>query len=182
MTMSWIRRVRKAALAALAVTPLFLGSSATAAPGPATKSIAVLDFELIDDTADKASVPAQMERLKMISQQLREELEREGLCRVVDNAPAAELIRRLRASQELHQCNGCELDIAKALGAELVAVTWVQKVSNLILNINLEIKDVATGATRLTKSVDIRGNTDTSWRRGISYLVRDMREKGQGCR
>ena len=63
-----------------------------------------------------------------------------------------------------------------------MAVTWVQKVSNLILNINLEIKDVATGATRLTKSVDIRGNTDTSWRRGISYLVRDMREKGQGCR
>jgi len=56
----------------------------------------------------------------------------------------------------------------------------VQKVSNLILNINIEIKSVASGQTILNKSVDIRGNTDQSWSRGISYMVRDMVEKKQG--
>ncbi len=178
MTKSWKALLHRVAPAAL-VLPLLLGAGAHAGP---VKTISVLDFEIIDDSGDQASVPAQRERLKMISRQLREELDRAGLCRVLDNGPAQALIDRYQASQELRQCNGCELDIGKALGADLVALTWVQKVSNLILNINVEIKDVATGATRLNKSVDIRGNTDTSWRRGVSYLVRDMQEKGQGCR
>ncbi|MGN2391336.1 DUF3280 domain-containing protein [Pelomicrobium sp. G1] len=181
MTKSWKPLFRRAAPAALAL-PLLLGCSAYAAPAGPVKSVAVMDFEIIDDSGDQASVSAQRERLAMISRQLREELSQAGLCRVLDNGPAQALIEKYKASQELRQCNGCELDIGKALGADLVALAWVQKVSNLILNINVEIKDVATGATRLNKSVDIRGNTDTSWRRGVSYLVRDMREKGQGCR
>jgi len=77
-------------------------------------------------------------------------------------------------------CNGCELDIGKRLGADLVLTAWVQKVSNLILNINIEIKEVASSQTILNKSVDIRGNTDQSWSRGISYMVRGMVEKKQG--
>jgi hypothetical protein len=31
----------------------------------------------------------------------------------------------------------------------------------------------------LQKSVDIRGNTDDSWRRGVDALLRDMVEKRQ---
>ena len=34
------------------------------------------------------------------------------------------------------------------LGADYVAVGWVQKVSNLILNINLAVRDVATASCR----------------------------------
>ena len=47
----------------------------------------------------------------------------------------------------------------------------VQKVSNLILNINLYIDEVQTGRKVLGTSVDIRGNTDETWRHGIRYLV-----------
>jgi hypothetical protein len=47
----------------------------------------------------------------------------------------------------------------------------VQKVSNLILNINVTIRDVATRALVFAGSVDIRGNTDDSWRHGIRYLL-----------
>ena len=57
---------------------------------------------------------------------------------------------------------------------------WVQKVSNLILNIYIEIKDVATGQVVVNKSSDIRGNTDQSWQRGITSIVRRMVEKNQG--
>jgi hypothetical protein len=59
---------------------------------------------------------------------------------------------------------------------------WVQKVSNLILNLNIQIRDVHSGLIMQNKSVDIRGNTDTSWLRGIRYMARSMEEKGQGNR
>jgi hypothetical protein len=89
------------------------------------------------------------------------------------------MIDQLRARQNLRDCNGCELDIGRALKADRVLLGWVQKVSNLILNINIRVEDVATGAVVLQKSVDIRGNTDDSWRRGLDALVSDMVEKGQ---
>ena len=59
---------------------------------------------------------------------------------------------------------------------------WVQKVSNLILNINIQIRDVQSGLIVLTRSVDIRGNTDVSWLRGVRYLARSMEEQQQGNR
>ena len=52
----------------------------------------------------------------------------------------------------------------------------VQKVSNLILNINLYIDDARTGRKILGTSVDIRGNTDQTWRHGIRYLVENNLE------
>jgi uncharacterized protein DUF2380 len=152
------------------------------AAGQTLPSIVVLDFELIDDTQDNnpETLTAQQKRLTLISEQLKKELNDAGLFRVLDNAPAKDYIAELKAGQELRTCNGCELDIGKRLGADLVLTAWVQKVSNLILNINIEIKKVASGQTLLNKSVDIRGNTDQSWSRGISYMVRDMVDKKQG--
>ena len=47
----------------------------------------------------------------------------------------------------------------------------MQKVSNLILNINVAIENVATGKTMARGSVDIRGNSDESWQRGLAYLL-----------
>ncbi|MGH8718320.1 MAG: DUF3280 domain-containing protein [Burkholderiales bacterium] len=146
------------------------------------KTIAVLDFGIIDDTGETAKEAAQQERLQMISDQLRRELEEKKLYDVLDNAPAKDLIAEYKSGTYLYQCNGCELVIARELGADKVLTAWVQKVSNLILNINIEIKDVKTGEVTLKKSADIRGNTDQSWSRGISYMTRDMVEKGQGGR
>lgn len=92
------------------------------------------------------------------------------------------MIAEYRLGTYLYECNGCELEIARKLGADRVLTAWVQKVSNLILNMNIEVKDVKTGEVTLKKSVDIRGNTDQSWSRGISYMTRDMVEKGQAGR
>ncbi len=82
----------------------------------------------------------------------------------------------------MRNCNGCELDIGRALGADVVILGWVQKVSNLILNVNIEVKDVVSGQTLFTKSVDLRGNTDKSWLRGIHYMVDSIAEKKQYLR
>ena len=58
------------------------------------------------------------------------------------------------------------------MGADLAAWGTVQKVSNLILNINVYMEDVHAKEMVFVKTVDIRGNTDESWQRGLDYLLR----------
>ena len=152
---------------------------------PVPKSAAVMDFELINEIRDyetEAAQTAQQRRLALISDALRSEFAQRGMYRTVDNNVAAKLIAEQKALQDLRNCNGCELDIGRALGADVVILAWVQKVSNLILNINIEVKDVASGKTLYTKSVDLRGNTDKSWLRGIRYMVDSIEEKKQHLR
>jgi hypothetical protein len=105
----------------------------------------------------------------MISRDLRRQLADSGKYGVVDTAPAA---ARIAEAGYLYGCNRCAVPIARSLGADLALTGTVQKVSNLILNINLYLEDVASNKRLLAASVDIRGNTDESWRRGLSYLVR----------
>lgn len=142
----------------------------------------MLDFELIDETGDATKVAEQKARLVLISQLLRAQFIEYRLYNVVDNAPAAALITDLHSRFDLHDCNGCDVDIGKALKTDRVMTAWVQKVSNLILNINIQIRDVKGGLIMLNKSVDIRGNTDESWTRGVRYMVRSMVEKNQANR
>ena len=152
------------------------------AHGAGLKSIAILDFDLVDDQHELAPATVEYQRLRVIRDQLQRELAERQLYRVVDVGPASELIRKYQSETQLRACNGCELDIARLLHADRVLIGWVQKVSNLILNINVQIEDTATGEVLLTKSVDLRGNTDETWRRGVSFLVRSMVEKSQGNR
>jgi hypothetical protein len=140
----------------------------------APTSIAVMDCVLIDDNAaynDAATNRIQQARIEMVSEALREQLRDTQRYRVADNAPATGLIAELGASQDLNACADCARQVGRKLGVEQVGRCWVQKVSNLILNINLHVEDVASGATVFQRSVDIRGNTDVSWRRGAAALA-----------
>jgi hypothetical protein len=152
------------------------------AAGEDLKRIAVLDFDLVDDQQALAPASVEYERLRAIRDQLERELVARRLYVPVDRARAVDLIEKYRAATALYRCNGCELEIGRSLRADRVLVGWVQKVSNLILNINIQIEDVSTGAVVLRKSVDLRGNTDETWSRGVSYLVRAMSEDGRGNR
>jgi Protein of unknown function (DUF2380) len=163
--------IRKSvAVCAIAASVVLAAPQAQAAQ----KSIAVVNCALIDDNAaynDAEITRTQNTRLNMISDELRDQLRSRDLFKVADNAPASGLIANLQSSQDLNACNGCELQIGRTLGVERVGVCWVQKISNLILNINLRVEDVATGKAVFQRSVDIRGNTDQSWRRGVKSLV-----------
>ena len=144
-----------------------------------------MDFELIDEMRDyetEAAKAAQQRRLALISDALRQEFDQRGIYLVVNNDAAAKLITDETALHDLRQCNGCELDIGRALKADVIVIGWVQKVSNLILNINIEVKDVASGKTLYRKSVDLRSNSDKSWLRGIRYMVDSIEEKKQYLR
>jgi len=154
-----MRQVRAAIIAVI------LASLPAAAEAP--PRIAVFDFALID-TSPAPPTAQEQDRIAALGGQLRAALARSGRYTVVDIAPA----RATLAQTDLLHCNGCERDIAQSLGAGLAAVGWVQKVSNLILNINLVIED-ASGHRLRAGSVDIRGNTDESWRRGLDYLLEE---------
>lgn len=147
---------------------------ATAAAAPPT--LAVLDVELTGDLGGPGYEAEHAARLRMASDLLRGELERSGLYTVVDLTPAHELIARLQSQQRyLHDCNGCDLDVGRQLGAQQVLVAWVDRVSGLILTLTYEIHDVASNRILLRKSFDFRGDNDAAWQHAVHYMVRDLK-------
>jgi hypothetical protein len=151
------------ALAFMLLLPAVPGMRAEAA-----QSIALLGFELVN-TSPAPTSPQETRRLASLDEQAAAAFAAHGY-EVVDTTPIA---GRLEAAGSLRGCNGCDIDLGRALHADLVAFGWVQKVSNLILNINLEVHDIASGRLVDAGSVDIRGNTDESWRRGLDYLLKN---------
>lgn len=142
------------------------------------RTLAVLDFELVDEQNNPLTKAAQEVRLRNATRQLQQELGERRLYRVVDPAPSVELQRKLRSEQEyLFRCDDCADQVGRLLGVDLVMATWVQKVSELILNLNVQIYDVKAQKVVFSKSVDMRGNEDVSWTRAVHYLVREMAEK-----
>lgn len=140
----------------------------------------VPSFDLIEEHPDPSRAADQQRRLEAVHRQFVDGVREHGLYRVVDAAVAGDVLARLRAQHEyLYNCADCKVELGKAAGSQLVAVGWVQKVSNLILNINVEISDATSGRVVLVKSVDIRGNTDETWMRGMRFLLRDLVERRQ---
>jgi hypothetical protein len=146
------------------------GATAAAAADPSPT--AAFDFAF-DDTSLQGQLqgtePAEQRRLGALDAELRTMLVESGCCAMVDLRAVGGKAQGL----DMRTCNGCDVDLARKAGAKISVTGWVQKVSNLILNINLVTRDVVTGQVIAAGSVDIRGNTDESWSRGLSYLLRN---------
>ena len=148
---------------------LALSLFATAAPAA---SLAIFDFELIDSSLDgqfKGPQKAEQDRLAGLAVILREKLVAAGRYTLVDIAP----VRERAKAANLQSCGQCDAALAREIGADLSMTGTVQKVSNLILNINIYIRDAKSGEMQDVMSVDIRGNTDESWSHGINWLLRN---------
>jgi hypothetical protein len=136
----------------------------------------VLDMELTGDLGGPEFAAEHEARLKMATARLRDDLAATGLYELVDTAPAADDLEQLKSQHRyLHDCNGCDLAIARRLGADQVLVAWVYRVSGLILTLTYEIHDVSSGQIAARKSFDFRGDNDTAWIRAIDYMVRDLK-------
>jgi Protein of unknown function (DUF2380) len=136
------------------------------------QSVAVFDFELIDTSVEgeiRGARSDEQARLGQLSSQLRERLKDSGRFSLVDIAPVA---AEARASN-LQGCGGCDTRLAGRVGAQLSITGTVQKVSNLILNMNIYVRDASSGATLAAMSADMRGNTDESWFRALDWLIRN---------
>ena len=158
------RRCIASLLVPLAAAAIALGSAAARAEPP---TAAVFDFQFARGSPTEPT-DADRERLRRIGGELRDLLAKSGRYRIVSTQAVAADVAN---SADLRSCGGCAEDFAKRLGAQTAITGEVQKVSNLILNINVYVKDVGGGGTEKAYSVDLRGDTDESFDRGIRYLV-----------
>ncbi len=149
-------------VAVLAAFLLPLAQAQAAAP-----KTMVFDFYL-DNTSMEPTSDAEKARIKMISDALRAGLQKSQQYDVIPGSS-----KPLTSVPNFSQCTDQQIDDARKAGAALAACGWVQKVSNLILNLNLIIQDTKTGKALHGGSVDIRGNTDDSWSRGLHYLLQE---------
>jgi len=149
-----------------------LSSLLVAAPSmaqPVSLRAAVFPF-IFDDSSPEPPQPAELARLHKVDAQLRELLARSGRFTPVSIAPVQASVD----AQRLNACLACAVALAQRLGAQVAVVAWVQKVSNLILDINAVILSVPAGKNVVAGSVSIRGNTDQSWSRGVRSLVAEQ--------
>jgi hypothetical protein len=165
---SWMSRIT--IIRALLVVLLTLMISAPARADP--PRLAVFDFELVDTSLQgEVEGPRKDEqaRLMQIGDQVRKGLAESGKFDLLDISP----VNAAAHGSNLQACGGCDVQYARRLGADLAITGVVQKVSNLILNINIYLRDVHSGRLVTSMSVDLRGNTDESWSRATSYLLRN---------
>jgi hypothetical protein len=142
------------------------------------KTVALLNAQFLNDHEDlEPTTVAERNRLAMIEERFKSELEASGRYRFVPIP--AEAAAKMAAGAEIGNCGGCEFDYGRQLGGDFAAWIVVQKVSDLILNINVYMADVPARKLKFVHSVDIRGNSDESWVRGIDYLVKNYLLAGQ---
>ncbi len=147
-----------------------LGIAGVGPSAHAARPTAFFGFSL-DDTSLQGEMQGpradEAARLARMDNGMRDALVASGCCSAVDLSSVAQRVR----GRDMRACGGCDVDLAREAGAAIAITGWVQKVSNLILNINVVARDVTTDKVIAAGSVDIRGNTDESWSRGLSYLV-----------
>jgi hypothetical protein len=143
------------------------------------RTIAVLGTHFQNDNEMyEPTSAAERARLEQVSEALEKALANSGQYEV--KAVPQPFAAKIKTGQPLGECGGCELDFGAALGVDEVAWINVQKVSNLILNLNVYIADVETKRMTFVRSVDIRGNTDESWSRSLRYLLKNYLLPSQG--
>jgi Protein of unknown function (DUF2380) len=159
----------------LALLSVAIGDRASAtvpAAADQVTTVAFLGVEFLNDHEDlEPTTDAERARLAAIGKLFKSQLEASGRYRFVPIT--ADAAAKIAADREIGNCGGCEFDYGKQFGAEDAAWIVVQKVSDLILNINVYMADVTARKLKFVHSVDVRGNTDESWARGLTYLVKN---------
>jgi Protein of unknown function (DUF2380) len=149
--------------------PLTIGvcSATTDAPSEPAKSVALLTVHFLNHEDLEPTTGAERARIALIASIFKAKLDASGRYQFV--SIPADAASKIAAGPEVGACGGCEFGYGKEFGADTVAWIVIQKVSDLILNINVYMADVAAGKMAFVHSVD----TDESWTRGITYLVKN---------
>lgn len=148
----------------------------------AADKIAVFPLEVPDFIAEGEYLPKPAKegpRAKLATDELTKLVAATGKYEVVDlNAFAADL----KKAQPLYKCNGCAGDLAKTIGARYMMTGIVEKGSDTLFNMSLQLADVEADKVVALGSTIIQGNTDEMWLRGVRYLMKnriDPKEEGK---
>lgn len=137
--------------------------------------VIVLDIEMRGDMTVESMKATDADLQAEFSNELRRLLKDNQLFNVIDDSGSRDIIKQAAKNNLLHRCNGCELDLAKKLGAKQVIVPWLYRMSKLIQTMYIEIRDVETG-TILRVGRNFRGNTVDGWQHVINHLVDAIKE------
>jgi hypothetical protein len=139
-----------------------------------TTKAAVFPFDMHDAQQDGEIVPQynpeDLRRLKLVAEELKALLAKDGKYAVIDLTPHA---KEIEAASPFQQCNGCEVPIAKEAGADIAITGYVDKVSDALISLQIIARDAKTGELTKTMSAAINGNTDELWLHGVRYLWRN---------
>jgi Protein of unknown function (DUF2380) len=136
-------------------------------PAYAATRAAVFDIEL-QDTSGEPNTPAQAERIRATTEALRRELTETGEYEAVDLSADADRIAKLGYQRS---CVTCFMDLARERGADVAVFGTVNKISTLILSMEIKVLSVETGKEVARGVADIRGDNDRAWLRGMQWLV-----------
>ncbi|MEM0922345.1 MAG: DUF3280 domain-containing protein [Pseudomonadota bacterium] len=157
-------------LPAIAAATLCATLLSLPAVGRAEPAKAAFFGVLFINTSQSETSAEEEARLAALEARLIEKLEASGRYLMVDTAPVAAKINLYANPAD---CNGCDSDLARELGADVAITGEVQKTSDLILGLSIYIRDAGTGALVAGGSADMRGNTDLIWQRTLDWVLRN---------
>ncbi|MEO1602591.1 MAG: DUF3280 domain-containing protein [Pseudomonadota bacterium] len=163
---------------ALATLLILLSTTAVAAEISPGAKIAFFGVHFIDTSTEGAvnGVRAdEVERIALVERYVAEQFTERQL-ELVDITPVQSDLDRIVNPAD---CNYCDVLMARKLDADFTLVGEVQKVSNLILSMNLVMRETAEGQFVKGMSVDVRSNTDESWLRGMRYILKNNIFRGE---
>ncbi len=170
-----LRRLLCGAILLAAGLALATGWEPAAVAG-ATPRIAVLPFE-IKDTSGEVGPNEHDAMLARLTRLVREDLAAAGLYDVVDGERVKRAVAAENSGTYLRACNGCELDIAKSVGADRVMIGWLFKMSTLVMSLHVVVKDVVTGNIVYAKTFDFRGDNERAWKRAAIYMLQGLERR-----
>jgi hypothetical protein len=136
--------------------------------------VAVFPFELVDSSQEGELIPKvrpeETKRLALLMADLKARLAASGKYSIADTD---RLAAEIKSAEPFSKCNGCEVDLAKKSGAALAIFGLVQKFSDTLLTVNIQVMDAQTGTLQSAFSAGVQGNTDEAWLRGVSHIVRN---------
>jgi len=166
---------KPAAAIALPLILFFLSAPAClAAHGKDGRTqIAVFDFELEDSSAGAGIAgdqAADATSMSAANAEVRRVIEQSGRYRLVDvSAANAAAVR----DHDLRGCNGCEAQVASALGAEQSLFGVIRRISRTEYVIGFQLRDAKSGALIAARDTGLRMGANYSWSRGASRLIED---------
>ncbi len=145
------------------------------APSVRPATLAVLPFEIDDNSGEVGAPDRHDAMLASLTRFVAGKIAAARIFDVVDEARVTEAVAAANPGTYLRRCNGCELDIARSVGADRVMIGWLFKMSSLVMSLHVVIKDVATGKVVYAHTFDFRGDNEKAWQRAADYLVEELR-------
>lgn len=153
-----------------------LAASPAAAVAIQNETLVVLPFEIVDNTPVPGGVERNQEMLEKLTEFISHKIDEEGIFDVVAQTEVNDMVNAAQLGTYIRTCNRCEYDLAKQVEGDKVMTGWIYKMSILVLTMHIEVKDVTSEQTLISKAYDFRGDNEQAWLRAARYMVRDLEE------